>query len=339
MGGPYRTAVTGGAGFIGSHLVDRLLDDGHEVMVLDDLSTGRAANIGHLGHNPYLTLNRVDISEPGALEGLLEGVDWVFHLAGMADIVPSIQSPLKYHKANVDGTVALLEEARAAKVSRLVYAASASCYGIPDQYPTPEITATQPMYPYALSKYVGEQYVMHWNQLYGLPCNSLRLFNAYGPRSRTTGAYGAVFGIFLAQKLAKVPFTVVGDGTQTRDFVYVTDVVDAFIRAAETDVTGQIFNVGSGGTYTINHLVSLLGGEVVYVPKRPGEPDCTFADTRKITRILDWKPQVSFEQGVSNMMAGIEAWRDAPVWDEKSIGEATEDWFTYLKEPASRLQV
>ena len=332
-----RTIVTGGAGFIGSHLVDRLLDDGHEVVVLDDLSTGRRENLQH--HNPRLTLHHLDVSEPGALQPLFKGVDWTFHLAGLADIVPSIQNPWKYHRANVDGTVAVLEAARSAGVSRFVYSASASCYGVPDHYPTMEESPIQPMYPYALSKCVGEQYVMHWNQVYGLPCNSLRLFNVYGPRSRTTGAYGAVFGVFLAQKLANKPYTVVGDGTQTRDFVYVTDVVDAFVRAADTDVAGEVFNVGSGGTYSINHLVGLLGGEVVHVPKRPGEPDCTFGDTRKITDVLDWRPQVPFEEGVKKMMAGIEAWRDAPVWNEQSIEKATEEWFAYLGDSPSRLKV
>jgi UDP-glucose 4-epimerase len=190
------------------------------------------------------------------------------------------------------------------------------------------------MYPYALTKYLGEQYVMHWDQLYDMPCVSLRFFNVYGPRSRTSGTYGAVFGVFLAQKLAGKPFTVVGDGTQTRDFTFVTDVVEALVRAAESEIHGEIFNVGSGDTYTINRLVKILGGEVVHLPKRPGEPDCTFADTQKISQALDWQPRVSFEEGVQVMVDNIESWRDAPVWDTESITAATKDWFDYLgKEP------
>jgi UDP-glucose 4-epimerase len=186
------------------------------------------------------------------------------------------------------------------------------------------------MYPYALTKYLGEQYVLHWNKIYKLPAVSLRLFNVYGPRARTSGAYGAVFGVFLAQKLAGKPFTVVGDGTQTRDFTFVTDVVDAFVRVAASEILGEILNIGSGNTYSVNYLVSLLSGDVIHIQKRPGEPDCTFADTRKVSQMLDWRPKVSFEQGVQIMLQNIEQWHQAPVWDEKSIAEATRDWFTYL---------
>jgi UDP-glucose 4-epimerase len=186
------------------------------------------------------------------------------------------------------------------------------------------------MYPYALTKYLGEQYVLHWNQLYKLPCVSLRLFNVYGPRARTSGTYGGVFGVFLAQKLAGKPFTVVGDGTQTRDFTFVTDVVEAFVQAAKSDIRGEVLNVGSGGTYRINDLVGLLGGDVIHIAKRPGEPSCTFADTGKIARALGWRPKVSFEQGVQLLLRSINDWRNAPVWDPRSIAEATRDWFKYL---------
>ena len=224
----------------------------------------------------------------------------------------------------------MLEAARLKKVRRFIYAASSSCYGIPDEFPTPETAAVKPEYPYALTKYLGEHYVMHWSKVYGLPCISLRLFNVFGPRSRTSGAYGAVFGVFLAQKLSGKPFTVVGDGTQTRDFTFVTDVADAFVRAAESDITGEIFNVGSNGTYSINQLVDLLGGERLSVPKRPGEPDCTFADISKISSVLGWQPKVSFAEGVRRMLESIDQWRSAPVWDQESIAEATRDWFAYL---------
>lgn len=325
-----RALVTGGAGFIGSHLVERLLGDGHEVIVLDDLSTGRQANFAPVADHPRLTFHQVDITGYPDLAAYCAGVDWVFHLAALADIVPSIQSPVRYHQVNVDGTVAVLEAARAAGVKRLIYTASSSCYGLPDEFPTPETAPPRPMYPYALTKYIGEQYALHWSQVYGLPCVSLRLFNVYGPRSRTSGTYGAVFGVFLAQKLAGKPYTVVGDGTQTRDFTFVTDVADAFVQAAGSDVSGRVFNVGSGHTYSVNHLVSLLGGDVVHIPKRPGEPDCTFADTRAIREYLGWQPRVSFEQGVQAMLDNIDYWREAPVWDERTIAVATRDWFKYL---------
>jgi UDP-glucose 4-epimerase len=322
--------VTGGAGFIGSHLVDRLLTAGHAVTVIDNFSTGRALNLAHVDGHERLSIHESDIADFNAIAPLFEGVDWVFHMAALADIVPSIQQPFTYHRSNVDGTISVLEAARAAGVKRFIYAASSSCYGIPDVYPTPETTEIQPMYPYALTKFVGETYVMHWAKIYGLPAVSLRMFNIFGPRSRTSGTYGAVFGVFLAQKLAGKPFTVVGDGTQTRDFTYVTDAVDAFVKAARSNVSGEIMNIGSGGHYSVNQLIELLGGEKVFIPKRPGEPDCTFADISKISSLLNWRPQVSFEEGVSAILENIEYWREAPVWDPTSIAEATSDWFTYL---------
>lgn len=322
--------VTGGAGFIGSHLVERLLARGMRVTVIDNYSTGRPANLAHAAHNPNLSVHQADVSDSTSLLPLFAGVDWVFHLAALADIVPSIQLPMQYHKSNVDGTFAVLEASRAAGVKRFVYAASSSCYGIPDRYPTPETAEARPQYPYALTKYVGEQYVMHWAQVYKLPCVSLRLFNVYGPRSRTSGTYGAVFGVFLAQKLAGRPFTVVSDGTQTRDFTFVTDVAEAFIKAAESGLSGEIMNVGSGNHYSVNRLVELLGGEKVHIPKRPGEPDCTFADIRKIRRLLGWEPCTSFEDGVATMLKNIDYWREAPVWTVDGIRTATADWFKYL---------
>ena len=325
-----QTLVTGGAGFIGSHLVERLLQDGHRVRILDNFATGRPENLAGFRDHPGLEVQDMDVANFARVRPQMEGVDWVFHLAGLADIVPSIQNPLGYHATNVDGSMVVAEAARLAGVRRLVYAASSTCYGLPDIVPTPETAAIRPMFPYALSKYMGEEIIFHWHRIYGLPTVSLRFFNVFGPRSRTTGTYGAVFGVFLAQKLAGKPFTVVGDGRQTRDFTYVTDVVEAFVRAARSDISGDIFNVGSGGTYSINSLVELLGGEVVHVPKRPGEPDCTFADTRKIREALGWQPVVPFPEGVRRMLDHIELWRQAPVWDAASVEVATRDWFKYL---------
>ncbi|MBI3635389.1 MAG: SDR family oxidoreductase [Candidatus Rokubacteria bacterium] len=325
-----KVVVTGGAGFIGSHLTDRLLRDGHRVLVLDDLSTGRPENLQHLRGERGLAVERADVAALDAETPWFAGVDWVFHLAALADIVPSIQRPLDYHRANVDGTVAVLEAARRAGVRRFVYAASSSCYGIPDRTPTAEDAPIRPEYPYALTKRVGEQYALHWGRVYKLPVVSLRLFNVYGPRARTSGTYGAVFGVFLAQKLHGRPFTVVGDGSQTRDFTFVTDVVDAFAAAAASDVSGEVFNVGTGQPVSVNRLVELLGGEVVHVPKRPGEPDCTQADTTKIQRTLGWTPKTSFEDGVRVMLAHIDDWRQAPVWTPDAIADATRDWFRHL---------
>lgn len=325
-----KTIVTGGAGFIGSHLTDLLLEKGHEVTVIDNYSTGRPDNLKHQAGNPHLHMIQADIADFQMIENLFEGVDWVFHLAALADIVPSIQHPEQYHHSNVDGTFQVLEASRKHGVKRFVYAASSSCYGLPDEFPTPETAAIRPQYPYAVTKNLAEQYVLYWNQIYGLPTVALRMFNVYGPRSRTSGTYGAVFGVFLAQKLAGKPYTIVGDGTQTRDFTFVTDVVKAYLQAAESDVCGEVFNIGSGHTYSINQLVELLGGEKIYIPKRPGEPDCTFADIRKIRRVLKWEPQVDLKTGVGIMLENIDYWRQAPLWDQASIAEATRDWFKYL---------
>lgn len=325
-----KTIVTGGAGFIGSHIADRLLADGHQVTVIDNFSTGRPENLNHQKGHSNLRLVEADIMDMASINHYFDGVDWVFHIAALADIVPSIQHPEKYFRSNVDGTFNVLEVCREKGVKRFIYAASSSCYGIPDIYPTPETAEIRTEYPYALTKYLGEQMVLHWGRVYKLPVISLRFFNVYGPRSRTSGTYGAVFGVFLAQKLNMKPFTVVGDGTQTRDFTFVTDVVNACIMAAESDLTNEIMNVGSGNTYSVNRLVELLGGDVVHIPKRPGEPDRTFADITKIQNLLGWKPKVSFEKGVKIMLENIGYWRKAPVWTPETIAFATKDWFKYL---------
>lgn len=325
-----RVVVTGGAGFIGSHLVDRLIRQNHHVTVIDNLATGRLRNLEAHAKDSRLEFVQGDVADPAAVGPVMRDTEWVFHLAALADIVPSIQQPLEYYRANATGTATVVEAARLAGVRRFIYAASSSCYGIPETFPTPETAPIQPQYPYALSKYLGEQLVLHWSQVYKLPAVSLRFFNVYGPRSRTSGAYGAVLGVFLAQKLAGKPYTVVGDGTQTRDFTFVTDVADALVAAAESDLSGEVLNVGSGGTYSVRRLVELLGGPTVTLPKRPGEPDCTFADISRIAERLGWRPNVSLEEGIGIMLRHIDDWRDAPVWDPQSIAAATEDWFRYL---------
>lgn len=321
--------VTGGAGFIGSHMVDALLDHGFSVRIVDDLSGGHRKNLAHLANRDDIAFHQADIRGLEPRSSIFASARYVFHFAGIGDIVPSIERPLDYMDINVQGTVRVLECARAAGVEKLVYAASSSCYGLADT-PTSETHPIAPQYPYALSKYQGEQAALHWHKVYGLPVNAVCIFNAYGPRVRTTGAYGAVFGVFLKQKLEGKPFTVVGDGTQSRDFVYVTDVARAFLAAAKARKSGERYNLGAGRPQTINRLVELIGGDVVYVPKRPGEPDCTFADINKIQADLDWHPTVSFETGVANMLAHIEHWRDAPLWEPSSIASATKTWFEFM---------
>lgn len=325
-----QTIVTGGAGFIGSHLVERLIGDGHQVTVLDNLSTGRLDNLSSISRSSRLNFVRVDVADVDAVMPHFRGVDYVFHLAALADIVPSIVEPHKYHRANVDGTIAVLEASRRQGVKKFIYTASSSCYGIPKQYPTPESGKISPRYPYAFTKYIGECYAFHWSEIYKLPVVSLRLFNVYGTRSRTSGTYGAVMGVFLAQKLAGEPFTVVGTGAQKRDFIYVTDVADAFVKICLSDAAGGVFNVGSGDPQNINTLVSLLGGEKIFIPKRPGEPDCTWADISKIERVLGWHPRVSLKEGITMVMENIDYWKDAPVWTPEKIEAATKEWFKYV---------
>ncbi len=323
-----RVIITGGAGFIGSHLTEKLLNLGAEITVLDNFSTGRKNNLKDFIKN--INLIEADISVKGDWQKCFQDADWVIHLAALADIVPSIENPRKYFESNVTGTLNVLEAAKKYNIKRLIYSASSSCYGIPENYPTSENSQIDTRYPYALTKYLGEELVLHWEKVFKIPSISLRFFNVYGTKSRTSGTYGAVFGVFLAQKLKKKPFTVVGDGTQTRDFTYVSDVVEAIVAAAKSNISGEIINIGSDNTYTVNQLVDLLGGEVIYIPKRPGEPDCTWADITKAKKMLDWTPKISLSEGVKFLLEDIDYWSEAPVWDEESINNATKKWFKYL---------
>jgi UDP-glucose 4-epimerase len=269
--------VTGGGGFIGSHLVDRLLADGRRVRVLDNFEVGARRNLDQHKANDRLDVQAGDIRDKDAVRRAMAEVGQVFHLAARADIVPSIVEPRVYFESNVDGTYNMLEAAREHEISRFVYVASSSCYGVPDKYPTPESADIRPQYPYALTKYLGEELALHWAQTYKLPVVSLRFFNVYGPRARTSGTYGAVFGVFLAQLLADKALTIV--------------------TAAASDVSGEVFNVGSGAAVSVNRLVELLGArQTVHIPKRPGEPDITLADMTRIRDRLGWTPSVPIEE-------------------------------------------
>ncbi len=327
-----KAIVTGGAGFIGLHMVELLLAKGFHVIVLDDMSNGQLDNVELFKDNIHYQFYQVDLAA-GFDDSVFAGVEYVFHMAALADIVPSIEEPVKYHAANVTGTIRVLEACRKYGVKKLVYSASSSCYGIPECYPTPESAVIRPEYPYAFTKYVAEEYVLFWNKLYNLPIVSLRYFNVYGTRARTNGTYGAVFKVFLSQKLHGKPLTIVGDGMQTRDFTYVTDVARANFMAAESELNGEILNIGTGTPQSVNYLVDLIigtEGERVYIPKRPGEPDSTHAEISKAKKLLGWEATVSFEEGVKIMLDNISYWEKAPVWDKESIANATKAWFTYL---------
>ena len=327
----YRILVTGCAGFIGSHLSETLIKKGYKVVGVDNLSNGKLTNIQSFRNNKNFTFLKCNVGDKEKLSETLSQVDIVYHLAALADIVPSIKNPDVYFNSNVNSTFNLVRSCEKKKIKKIIYAASSSCYGIPKKYPTSESCPILPQYPYALTKRLGEQIIFHFGELYKIPVVSLRLFNVYGPRARTSGTYGAVFGVFLAQKLANKPFTVVGDGKQTRDFTFVDDVVSAFIEMLDDRIKNEIFNVGSGQTYSINSLIKLLGkNKIVNIPKRPGEPDCTFADISKILKKTKWKPKISFKDGINKLLKSIDEFKDAPVWDAKSIENETKDWFKYL---------
>jgi len=321
--------ITGGAGFIGSHTIELLLDRDYKVICIDDMSNGQFDNIELFKNNNNFKFYKIDLSKDFD-NNIFSNADYVFHLAALADIVPSIEEPKKYFNANVKATINVLEACRKFNIKKIIYSASSSCYGIPDKYPTDEKAEIRPQYPYALTKRIGEELMLHWHQVYGLPIISLRYFNVYGTRARTNTNYGAVFKVFLKQKLEGHPLTIVGNGNQSRDFTYVTDIARANIMAAKSSISGEIYNVGTGKPQKINYLAQLIGGETVHIPKRPGEPDSTHADITKIKRDIGWEPKISFQEGVSIMLDNIEYWKNTPLWTEEEINKATKSWFKYL---------
>lgn len=322
--------VTGGAGFIGSNLVDKLVKENYKVIVIDNFATGQMKNL--FKSKKKIKILKADVYlDKKKLFKYLKNVDCIFHLAGLADIVPSINDPIKYFNVNVLGTLNILEAARKNNIKKIIYAASASCYGIPKKYPTRETDKIKTEYPYATTKYLGEKLILDWAKIYNMKNSSLRLFNVYGRRSRTTGAYGAVFGVFLSQKLSRKPLTIVGNGKQTRDFVHVDDVVSAFLQALKFAKPGSIFNIGSGRETTINHIAGLISNLKTFIPKRPGEPDRSLAYIEKTKKILKWSPKVKINDGVNNLLKNLTDYKNAPLWTPKKIKKATKIWFKYLK--------
>lgn len=321
--------ITGGAGFIGSHLAEKLIKSGHHVVVLDNLSTGKLSNLRFIKNK--IKFFRTDINKTEkSIHKYFKNIDWVFHLAGLADIIPSVTNPKNYFNSNVIGTFKVLEASKKANVKKLIYAASASCYGLPEKFPTNEKSKIQPQYPYALTKYLGEQLVIHWANVYGMSNISLRFFNVYGPRAVKKGTYASVFGVFLAQKLAKKPLTIIGDGNQTRDFIYITDLVDACIKAAKNGRNGEIYNLGGGKEISVNLIAKKIGGPAVHIPKRPGEPDRSLADISKIKAHFKWKPKISISKGIEIMLKNINDWKESPVWTPSKIKKSTKSWFKLL---------
>lgn len=324
--------VTGGCGFIGSHLCERLLQKKNKVTVIDNLSSGNLNNISKIRNHKNLIFIKKNLQDKDIIK-YFKKIDCVMHLAALSDIIPSVSDPNVYFQSNVDATINLLEIMREKKIKKIIYAASSSCYGLPKKYPTTENSEIDTRYPYSFTKYIAEQSILHWSKIYNIEAVSLRLFNVYGPRVRTVGHYGAVFGVFLAQLANGYPITIVGNGSQKRDFTYVTDVVNAFELASITKLTFPcIYNIGCGKPISIKKLVSILNPKVIkYLPKRPGEPKMTYASIYKAKKYLKWRPQVSFKEGLGTMTNELSNWKNAPLWTVSKIKKATKEWFKFVK--------
>ena len=293
-----KVAVVGGAGFIGSNIVDTLIKKGTKVLVLDNLSTGYIENI-----NKKAKFIECDISKASVanLKSLLTGCSVVFHTAALARVQPSIADPVEFDQVNTNGTVRLLKACVDAGVKRVVYSASSSCYGNAEIFPTPETHTTNPLSPYGLQKYVGELYCKMFSQVYNIDTVCLRYFNVYGEKMNLEGAYKLVIAIFADQYKKGIPLTITNDGEQRRDFTYVKDVVQANILAAEVEskLKGESFNIGNGDNFSVNEVADIFGGEKNYF-KFVLEPFETLADNKKAREVLGWKPKGNLKVWLTN---------------------------------------
>ena len=296
-----KSVITGGAGFIGSNLTNRLLDMGHKVIVLDNFVSGKRSNLSH-HNNKNLKIVNIDISKSENLDKYFKKVDYIFHLAALAEIIPSFKNPKKYFVNNVIGTLNVLNAAKKTKIKKMIYAASSSCYGAPKKFPTSERDKIDLKNPYAVTKFIGEELVMRYALMFNMPNISFRFFNVYGPRSNISDQYSAVIGNFLSQTKSKKALTVVGDGKQTRDFIHVDDLVNAFIKIIKSKFVNKIYNLGSGKRTSINTIARIFGGKKKFIPIRPGEPKNSVADIKKIKKDINWKPKISIEQGIKKLL-------------------------------------
>jgi len=296
----FKVIVTGGAGFIGSHLVDKLIEEGHEVIVIDDLFAGKKENI-----NSKAVFYKKDICDFEEIKPLFVGVDYVFHLAAIPRIPFSIKNPIKTSKVNILGTINVFKAASENKIKRVIFASSSSVYGNQDKLPLKEEMIPSPISPYSLQKFVGEKFAKLFTNLYDLPVICLRYFNVYGPRLDFDSDYSLVIGKFLKQNEEKKPLTIYGSGEQTRGFCYVGDVVRANIKAMECERLkgGEVINISSGQTQSINYLAELIGGLVKYLPVRKGDVLHTKADISLANDVLSWEPKISFQEGFERTMS------------------------------------
>ncbi len=290
-----KVLVTGGAGFIGSHLTDKLIEKGHQVLVIDDLSTGKKENL-----NPEADFYNLDICNFGKIKPLFKDIDYVFHLAAIPRVPISVEKPIETSEVNIIGALNVFKSSAEEKVKRVVFASSSSVYGKQEKLPLREEMKPNPISPYGLQKLVGEKFADLFSNLYEIPIVSLRYFNVYGPRIDFGSNYSLAIGKFLDQKEKGRPLTIFGNGEQTRGFCFIDDVVEANIKAMESGKIkgGEIINVGSEKSYSINYLADLVGGEKKYLPKRKGDPLHTKADTSKAKQLLEWQPKTDFEEGI-----------------------------------------
>ena len=293
-----KVVVTGGAGFIGSHLVDRLVADGYDVHVIDNLYSGKKENV-----NSKAALHIADIRSLDEIRPLFKDAVAVFHLAAYPSVQYSIEFPLETNEINVLGTQNVLIAANEAKVGKLIYSASCAAYGDQERAPFTEDMSPMPKSPYGMHKYIGEVYARVWSEVYGLPTVSLRYFNVYGERQKADGAYASVVARFLKLRKEGQALTITGDGEQTRDYVHVSDVVEANMKAFKSDKVGkgEVVNIGSGKEISVNTIAKLVGGEVKYVPARL-EPRRALADITLAKRLLDWEPEVLPEEGIKQLL-------------------------------------
>lgn len=295
-----KSLVTGGAGFIGSNLVDLLLENGHEVIVIDNESSDAHENFYW---NNQTTQSKADITDFAAIRPLFDGVDYVFHLAAESRIQPAILNPTYATEVNVVGTCNILQAAREAGVKRVVYSSTSAAYGLTN---TPPLTETMPrdcLNAYSITKCAGEDLVSMYYELYGLETVNLRYFNVYGPRQPLKGQYAPVIGLFLRQKNAGEPMTIVGDGEQRRDFTYVGDVATANYLAAtceNSECLGQLFNIGTGTNYSVLELAQMIGGDYIHIDARPAEARISLANNNKAKNILGWKPTAILSEWLQN---------------------------------------
>ena len=296
-----KSIITGGAGFIGSNLADHLVNAGHKVIVLDNFVSGKKTNLLH-HKKKNLKIIKIDISLNKKLNKYFKGADFVFHLAGLAEITPSFKSPKKYFLNNVLGTLNVLEAVKNKKIKKFIYAASSSCYGNPSTFPTSEKTKIDLKHPYALTKFMGEELVMNYASMFNMPNISFRFFNIYGPRLKTSGPYSAVIGKFLTQKKNRKYLTIVGDGKQTRDFIHVDDLADVFLKIIKSKHVNKIYNLGSGKKTSINTIAKIFNGKKKFIPIRPGEPRNSLANISKLKKDINWKPKISIELGIKKLL-------------------------------------